>query len=205
MSEAFREFHIDNKIVLFGKSESIPINCAYHKNEQASHLFVTFAGVDGSHNGYNNKYLLMAKHIQENSESSVLRASNPYILSHFWDTNFKSIMDYIDSNLRRYNEISVFGFSAGASIVAKLAHKYPKIKKIILCSMAKELDPIGIKEGLTKFSGKTEIFYGDKDPNHEFISEVEKLNLPIKVTLFKDYDHYFSDKHFEAFVKLPFF
>lgn len=197
-----KEFQIQNDVYFFELKESFPISCTLHDVPKSQSLFIIIPGVDGSHNGYMNKYISMANQIVNQTRSSVLRTSNPYISGVHWDLNFTRLMNYVKNEYQSMTNISIFAFSAGASIVAKLAYKYPEIKNIVLCSMARELAPKCIIEGLHTFKGTVSVFYGKDDHNSNLIEYLPK-KANIKTRIFNNCDHFFSGKNLETFIKLP--
>lgn len=199
------EYTIPNKVKFFELEEDHPIFCSYHQVSNTNKLFIIIPGVDGSHIGYKNKYVTMANNIIQKYKISVLRTSNPYISGVHWDVNFENLMQHVSDKYNHYNEICIFGFSAGASIAVKHAWKYKKIKKLCLVSMAKELQPQNIIDGLKNFDGVVHIHFGKNDPNHSFLEENKVFlnSRAYKYFLYEECDHFFSGKHLDRFLALP--
>lgn len=199
------EYSIDNKVKIFGKTENFPIKCAFHKNEKAgSSLLVTFPGVDGSHNGYYDKYSKMAYKIVSSSNISVLRTSNPYISGNHWDINFNTVIDHLYSAYGYFEEYIFLGFSAGGSIIVKHAYLHKKIKHLLLINTAKELYTNDILIGLKKFSGEIDMIYGELDPNIELLKLIDQNLLnKINITTIHNCDHLFSGDNIKEFIKIP--
>lgn len=171
----------------------------------SSRVVLILPGVDGSVDGYENKYVRMADRIVENQNKAVVRVSNDFISSFHWEDNFRKAVEYINSNAKELfgNEdvvIEVIAHSAGASVTSWLAHEYPNIDEILLINMAAELKQDRILDGFAKYKGKVNLVFGSNDPSLSF-SAVLPTN--IAVTTIDGADHYFSGEHLETFIKLP--
>lgn len=82
--------------------------------------------------------------------------------------------------------------SAGASVVAQIAHEYLNITKILLINPAAKLGPQRIEEGLRLFKGDKYILVGSKDPS---LNDLYKLGIEV----IDDADHNFSGKSLDIF------
>lgn len=52
-------------------------------------VLLTVPGVNGSVDGYYEKYVRIADSVQSQFGSAVVRMSNPYIGSYFWESNLR--------------------------------------------------------------------------------------------------------------------
>ena len=162
-------------------------------------------GVDGSVDGYENKYVRMAERIIEKQNKAVVRVSNAFITSFHWEDNFRKAIEYITANAKEYFghdtvSIEVVAHSAGASVVAWLAHEYPNIDKLLLINMAAEVNLDKILDGLTKYKGEVDLILGSGDPSLSFAT---MLPDNVIVSIIDGADHYFSGEHLDTFIKLP--
>lgn len=171
----------------------------------SSRVVLILPGVDGSVDGYENKYVRMADRIVEKQNKAVVRVSNDFISSFHWEDNFRKAVEHINSNAKQLfgNEdvlIEVIAHSAGASVASWLSHEYPNIDKILLINLAAELQQEKILDGLMKYKGNVNLVFGSNDPSLSF-SAILPAN--IRVTTIDGADHYFSGEHLKTFIKLP--
>lgn len=162
-------------------------------------------GVDGSVDGYEDKYVKMADLITEHSGDTVVRISNPFISSFHWEDNVRKALEFIEAGQSEYfdvkpKSIRIVGHSAGASVAAWLAHEYPKVKQLTLINMAEKLEADRIINSLESFNGSVCLVYGSEDPSIQF---GRKLGDNYKLTVVEGADHNFSGDHTERFIKIP--
>ena len=144
----------------------------------------------------------MAEKILTEQHKSVIRVSNPYISQQGWGDNIDHIMQYIHRNSRNIcgeqkYDLEIIAHSAGASVVAWMAHEYPEITKLVLINMSANLQPQLIKRGLRNYSGKTHIVYGDQDPSIDFANDLAEW---VETHIIRGADHQFTGKHFDDFI-----
>jgi len=168
-------------------------------------IFLTIPGVDGSVDGYENKYVRIAENIQEKYGVAVVRMSNPYISSFFWESNIRRTLEFIENNTKTIInnedfELHIMAHSAGAAIVAQIAWEYPGIKKLLLVNTAFKMNPDKILNELDKFTGIVRFVYGTKDPS---IDWAKILKEKYEVAVIDGADHNFSGENIETFIKLP--
>lgn len=168
-------------------------------------IFLTLPGVDGSIDGYKNKYKRITDNMQKEHGVAAVRMSNPFISSSHWDSNIRQVLDYVLANklaITGYEdmEIHIMAHSAGSSIITQIAWEYPEIKKLLLVNTAFKMNPDKILNGLAKYTGDVRLVFGSKDPS---IDWAEKLKEDYEVTFIDGADHNFSDNYIETFVKLP--
>jgi len=171
-------------------------------------ILLTIPGVDGSVDGYEGKYIKIAESAQKKYGVAVLRMSNPFISSLFWESNVRRVLEFIQDNLitisgRQDVELRIMAHSAGASVITMIAWEYPFISKLLLINPAIRLWPDKIKYGLSEFGGnKTTILIGSRDPS---LIEVKNLSEQkglsgIKTVVIDGADHDFSGKAFPIFL-----
>jgi hypothetical protein len=167
-------------------------------------IVLIIPGVDGSVDGYDNKYMRMAEKIVKEQHKAVVRISNDFISSFHWEDNMKHALEYTDDNAIDICEnsdykIEIIAHSAGASVAAWIAHSYPKIQKMILINCAAKLRPERILDGLSKYKGSMTIVYGSKDPSIDFIKQ---LPSDTHRKIIEGADHFFSGFSLADFINL---
>ena len=165
-------------------------------------IFFTIPGVDGSVDGYENKYVRIADSVQEKHGAAVIRMSNPFISSLFWDSNIRQVLEFIEKNAKTIAnhedfELRVMAHSAGAAILAQIAWEYPFISRILLVNPAMKLNPEKIINGLNELDDKDiTILVGSNDPS---MSETTKI-LKGEIIVVDGADHNFSGDAFSIFL-----
>lgn len=153
---------------------SVTIDCSLDIGvhpAQSDTVLLIIPGVDGSVNGYEDKYVRIANQAQSNHEVAVVRTSNPFISSFHWESNVRRILDYVSRHTHsitgsnKQSRIKVMAHSAGASIVARIAHEYDSITDILLINPAAKLASNAIRDGLKKTNARLTIIFGSEDPS----------------------------------------
>lgn len=173
-------------------------------------VLLVIPGVDGSLDGYEDKYKRIAETIHEQHGVSVVRMSNPFISSFHWESNIRHILEFINNNKNDIAgsndiEIRIMAHSAGASVIAQLAYDYPSISKMLLINPATKLGADKIRQGLSSFAGYTTILIGSDDPSRaeaHMIADQYKSSKVSTITV-EDADHNFSGKAFAKFLNAP--
>lgn len=165
-------------------------------------ILLIIPGVDGSVDGYENKYITIADNIQKKYNAAVVRISNPFVSSYLWESNIRKALQFVEDNAKTITnndniELRIMAHSAGAGVIAQIAWEYPFISKILLINPAMKLGSDKIKDGLSKFGDdKVTILVGGNDP-----SLSETTELKIKNTIIVDgADHNFSGDAFPIFL-----
>ena len=160
------------------------------------------AGQNGSLYGYNNKYIKMARRLNEKYGCSVICSSNPFDGNNPLDNAFEVIDDYAS----KFNDYRVYylGFSNGALIGVLFGVNYPKIKRMALVNGPLMFNYNKIKEGALSFKEDSITFiYGSNDPSYGYIDLLKNIdNDKIKVDVVEGEDHYFSVSE-DDFYMLP--
>ena len=160
------------------------------------------AGQNGSLYGYNNKYIKMARRLNEKYGCSVICSSNPFDGNNPLDNAFEVIDDYAS----KFNDYKVYylGFSNGALIGVLFGVNYPKIKRMALVNGPLMFNYNKIKEGALSFKEENITFiYGSNDPSYGYIDLLKNIdNDKIKVDVVEGEDHYFSVSE-DDFYMLP--
>ena len=174
-------------------------------------VLLTVPGVDGSVNGFEDKYVKIAESIQEKYGAAIVRMANPFITSYHWESNIRQSLNYILENTEEIAdhkniEIRIMAHSAGAAIVAQIAWEYPEITRILLINPATKLGIDKIKYGLSEFDGdRITIMFGSEDPTVDDVNEIAKLSEAknIHTHILEGVDHNFSGESLEAFITAP--
>jgi hypothetical protein len=167
-------------------------------------IVLIIPGVDGSVDGYDNKYMRMAEKIVKEQHKAVIRISNDFISSFHWEDNMKHALEYIEDNALEIcknsdYKIEIIAPSAGASVAAWIAHSYPKIQNMILINCAAKLQPERILDGLSKYKELATVVYGSKDPSLDFIKQ---LPSGTHHKIIEGADHFFSGSSLADFINL---
>jgi predicted alpha/beta hydrolase family esterase len=171
-------------------------------------IMITVPGVDGSIDGFNDKYKHITEMVQNDHKVAIMRMSNPFISVYFWESNVRQALDYIVTNKKMICnhddiEIYIMAHSAGAAIVAQIAWEYPEIAKLLLINPAAKLGFEKITKGIAKFGcHKTTILIGTKDPSFNEINGLSSLSEFKKIQIIKveGADHNFSSNAFPIFM-----
>ena len=163
------------------------------------------AGANGSMHGYENKYLRIAKSINQKYGYTVICSSNPdYCRENPLNQAIELIANYAESKEFDDYEVFYMGHSDGASLGARYGYLYPKIKRMLLVNSPLFFNWHLIKDGMKQFTGEKAIFvYGDLDPSYKY---VEMLNLigndRVKLEIIEGADHHFVGM-LDDFIDLP--
>lgn len=170
-------------------------------------ILITIPGVDGTVDGYENKYIRIVEGMQEKHGVAAVRMANPFITSHHLESNIRHALDYIANNTNAITgsseqpKLKMVAHSAGASIIARIAHEYSNITDLLLINPAQKLDSDAILKGLSKTRANVTIVFGEKDPS---VSLSEALGSDgHTVVVLKGIDHNFSGEFIENFITLP--
>ena len=196
----------DIKVSAFCNSVQIDYGIINGKfNIESSHIVVYIkAGLTGSIYGYENKYLKMAKNLNEKFDVSVFVASNPEGTGNSIGHGLQIIKNYCKERQIKQFNVYFVGVSNGGVQGLFAFEKNPLINKALLIGAPLNYNPDLIKKALINFNGeKLHLICGDKDPGFglfKLYSELE--NEKIIFTAFLNVDHVFSGNT-ELFIKLP--
>lgn len=159
-------------------------------------------GQNGSLYGYQNKYIKMARRLNDKYGCSVVCSSNPFDGNNPLDNAMAIIEDYA----RKFDDYKIYylGYSNGALIGAWFGVKYPKIKRMALVNGPLMYNLHKTKEGALSFKGESINFiYGEYDQSIGYIELLKSIeNDKIKVFVEEGQDHHFS-KDEEIFQQIP--
>ncbi|MDB5177312.1 MAG: hypothetical protein JWN75_980 [Candidatus Saccharibacteria bacterium] len=193
--------------VMNGITVDCSLDVAIHKGGSNVVLLI-IPGVDGSLDGYENKYLRIAESVFEKHKASVVRMSNPFITSYHWKSNVRRIFEFIEENkdlVSSHDEldIRIMAHSAGAAVIAQIAWEYPEVTRLLLINPATQLGIAKIHLGLNELQDvNTTILVGGDDPSFDVVQELSVIDN-IRIVAIEGADHNFSSEHFPAFISSP--
>lgn len=183
------------------------LDIAVHPAESRT-ILLTIPGVDGSVDGYQDKYVRMVEAFQQKHDVAAVRMANPFITSHHWESNLRRALGYIRSNLEKITgqsdgvRIAVVAHSAGASIIAKIACEYSEINELLLINPAKKLLDAGqMIHSLGALMSRTTVVFGGEDPSVDMADELRDGGVAVQVV--EGADHNFSGEYINEFIDLP--
>lgn len=162
-------------------------------------------GQDGSLNGYENKYLKIAKDLNEKYNCTVICSSNPYDFKHNpLEDAIDLVKEYALKNDFNDYEVYYIGNSIGGMLGARYGFQYPEIKKMLLINIPLLKNCDLILSGLRKFEGdKVSIVYGSEDVSVKYIRFFDNVDSKkIKYYIIEGENHNFSNNQYD-FKKLP--
>ena len=160
-------------------------------------------GMGGSYLGYEEKYLRIARRLNEKYGCSVICVSNPTISDKKTRIDQLIIEKFIAEHKIQAPEFYFFGQSNGGMKGLELAANGIQFKKMILVNMPLMLN---IHKTLTwiKAIPHTNIvaIYGEKDPSFSYVRFLKDLNFAnVEVITIPNADHHFKG-NLEKFIEL---
>lgn len=161
-------------------------------------------GLQGSIYGYNDKYPVMAKNLNEDHGCTVIVSSNP----NGYDDDFEDEMSFVDeyassNNLENY-VIYYVGHSNGAALGMIHAWKFPRIKRLVCINGPLMIEPHRLLPGIRQFCGeKMYLVYGSKDPSYKMVKmHLVLASEKVEFVHIKNADHDFTG-FLDFFIELP--
>lgn len=165
-------------------------------------IFLIIPGVDGSLDGYENKYLQIARNVNREFRHTAYQMDYPYISRLHFQSNVRQILDYIYMKYPEVESIDIMAHSAGAWVIGNIAGGYPEIKKLLLVNPATNVDLDKFENAIEQNKHSEIIFLiGSEDPSHEHKARFQKDNT--KVIVVDGADHHFSGDHLPHFISAP--
>lgn len=163
------------------------------------------AGADGSMYGYKNKYLDMARKINEKFGYTVISSSNPKGDENELKDAFKLIEDYSKENGFDDYKIYYMGYSNGGLKGVWYASYNPLVTRLLLINPPLIHNLHKTQKGMKKFNKEKMTFvFGTEDQSYPYLDLIKTLeNDKVKIVTVEGEDHLFS-KDLEEFKRLPF-
>lgn len=150
----------------------------------------------------------MVEAFQRKYPAAAVRIANPFITSYHWESNPRRALKYIKENMQRIVgrsgnvRIVVVAHSAGAAVIASIAHEYPEIAGLLLINPAKKL--LGADQmihTLGTLENKTTVVFGGEDPSIDMVDTLRSSKINVHIV--RGADHNFSGKYLNNFIDLP--
>ncbi len=165
-------------------------------------VLLTKAGQDGSYIGYQNKYLTIARRINEKYGCTVVCVSNPFD----GKTNpLNQDMAVVSDVCPDFENAGIYymGHSNGAVIGARWGYLYPQIKKMLLTNPPIYMNWSKFESGISKFNGEVTFCFTRFDPSIPHMGLLDKLeNTQMKTIILPKGGHNFEDALAE-YIALP--
>ena len=159
-------------------------------------------GLGGTVFGHQNKYLEIAKALNEKFHCPVICSANKD--SEGLSGDMKFVSDYAMSMGLEDWSVYYFGHSNGALRGLQEARKFPKIQRALLINPPLMMDLHKSILGAKEFSGQSmRLVVGSKDPSADIASQFSELNGErFAVEILDGIDHNFTDAQ-DVFAALP--
>ena len=149
---------------------------------QSDIILLIVPGIDGSVDGYKNKYKTIAENINSRFGATVIRMSNPST----YDLSTKTLY--------------IMGHSLGAYMTSIVSLIFDYIDKILLINPATLIDN-DVFDDLSQRPRRSNIFLiSEQDPSFKLIDKFKEVGT---VYIQPNADHHFSGQSFEAFLSAP--
>jgi len=147
-------------------------------------------GQGGSIYGYENKYLKIAKHINDKYGIGAVVSSNPY-------DKTDSLEQAINLIKEEFGEVDIYymGNSNGAILGARFGYLHPEIKRMLLINGPLMINWPQTKLGGQMFEGERIVFvYGSKDASFRYVELIKNLLVgeKIRLEIIEGADHNFA-------------
>ena len=164
-------------------------------------ILLIVPGVDGSVDGYENKYKRIAENINSEFGATVIRMSNPRNMAGYHLRNLFEVLDFIEKNYDMSKKrLHIVGHSLGGYMISEVAPMYDYIDKILLINPATLLDNNAFNQLKGRARESNIFLIGDKDLSYDLINQFENLGV---VNIEHGADHHFSGASFNTFLKAP--
>ena len=164
-------------------------------------ILLIVPGVDGSVDGYENKYKRIAENINSEFGATVIRMSNPHNMAGYHLRNLFEMLDFIEKHYDMSKKrLHIVGHSLGGYMICEVAPMYDYIDKVLLINPATLLDNNTFEQLKSRARESNIFLIGDKDPSYKFINQFKNLGV---VNIEHGADHHFSGSSFDAFLKAP--
>lgn len=145
----------------------------------SNEILLIKVGQGGSIYGYENKYLKIAKHINDKYGIGAVVSSNPY-------DKTDSLEQAINLIKEEFGEVDIYymGNSNGAILGARFGYLHPEIKRMLLINGPLMINWPQTKQGVQMFEGERIVFvYGSKDASFRYVELIKNLLVGEKIRL----------------------
>ena len=158
------------------------------------HVVFIKAGKGGSYSGYADKYLRIARGLNERYGYTVICVSNP--TEECETLTDADILAEVTATLGIDSpSISLMGVSNGGVRVLQLASTADNVRRILLVNMPLMINFHKTKKYLEGITGaRTTLLYGERDPSFPYLAFIENKHLShVDIITAPNADHNFTD------------
>lgn len=168
---------------------------------QSDIILLIVPGIDGSVDGYKNKYKTIAENINSRFGATVIRMSNPSNMAGLHLRNLFEVLEFIENTYDLSTKtLYIMGHSLGAYMASIVSIIFDYIDKILLINPATLIDN-DVFDDLSQRPRQLNIFLiSEQDPSFKLVDKFKEVGT---VYIQPNADHYFSDQSFEAFLSAP--
>ena len=168
---------------------------------QSDIILLIVPGIDGSVDGYKNKYKAIAENINSRFGATVIRMSNPSNMAGLHLRNLFEVLEFIENTYDLSTKtLYIMGHSLGAYMTSIVSPIFDYIDKILLINPATLIDN-DVFDDLSQRPRQLNIFLiSEQDPSFKLVDKFKEVGT---VYIQPNADHYFSDQSFEAFLSAP--
>lgn len=167
----------------------------------SSEILLIKTGQDAELKGYHDKYIKIAKSLNEKYGISVIVASNHFTGTDPLFDDIEIVEKYArENNFENYN-LKFFGYSNGAIVGTYYGYLHPEIKEMLLINGPVKTNIKKYIRGLVNFSGNITLVYGEEDFSYKYLPFIyPSLNKEKVLEIFPNADHHFEglDDEFNA-------
>lgn len=180
--------------------DKVDIDVSIHDGDSDEILLIV-PGVDGTVDGYKNKYLKMAEKVNSEYGATIIRMSNPHNLGGYHLRNLFEVLDFIEKEYDMTKKrLHIVGHSLGAYMIGAAASMYDYIDKVLLINPATLLKLEDYKSLENRPKESNIILIGEKDSAMDYIELFSNLGV---VNIQPGADHHFSASSLDAFIDSP--
>ena len=164
-------------------------------------IVLIIPGVDGSLDGYLNKYRTIAEQLNSKYDAIVIRMSNPHNPMHEYNRNIFEVLKYIEEQFDMKNmKLRIVGHSLGAYMAGSVAYMFDYIDKVLMINPVTRIDWDDMRSLIERPKSSNIFLIGDKDASYDLLKNYKQLGT---VHVVRGADHHFSDKSLDSFIDAP--
>lgn len=168
---------------------------------QSDIILLIVPGIDGSVDGYKNKYKTIAENINSRFSATVIRMSNPSNMAGLHLRNLFEVLEFIENTYDLPTKtLYIMGHSLGAYMTSIVSLIFDYIDKILLINPATLIDN-DVFGDLNQRPRQSNIFLiSEQDPSFKFVDKFKEVGT---VYIQPNADHHFSGQSLEVFLSAP--